>query len=457
VAIAITDGNRRIIDVNYAFIALFGYTKEELTGKTALEAGLINEQEFANIREELEKSLILKNVEINVQTKKKEMLTVLYSLTHLDFNGKVQRIITIIDITEKKKAEEELARSEEKYRLLFQKTPLPTCLVDLQTQDILDVNEAAVQHYGFSREEFLHMNARDLRPTPEIEHFNEVMYDTPKPLSGNMGIWQHWKKDGTIIDVEVTLHQIYYQNRPAYLVLANDVTEKLKQEKELKLVNKELHELSAHLQNVREEERINIAREIHDELGQQLTGLKMDIFWINKKLQTESEAVKQKITGVLAMIDETVKTVRRISSSLRPSALDDLGLVAALEWQSQEVEKRSEIKVNFMSQIPEVDIPLHVKTGLFRIYQEALTNAVRHANAHEISSQLQWQDNRIILEVKDNGKGMGPESNGKKTFGLLGIKERTFLMGGRFEIKSLPGAGTTIMISIPVERENAES
>src|SRR6185295_4095420 len=143
-----------------------------------------------------------------------------------------------------------------------------------------------------------------------------------------------------------------------------------------------LRSLSAHLQNVREEERIQIARDIHDDLDHQILGLKMDVNWLNKKLGTEDENVKQKMNSMMELIDESLKSIRRIASNLRPSILDDFGLIAALEWHSEEVAKRSEIKVNFRAYMSEPEIPEVIATSIFRIYQELLTNAVRHAEAH---------------------------------------------------------------------------
>jgi signal transduction histidine kinase len=208
------------------------------------------------------------------------------------------------------------------------------------------------------------------------------------------------------------------------------------------------------LQNVREEERIQIARDIHDDLGQQLTGLKMDVNWLNKKLETEDEIIKQKIKSMIELIDETVKSVRKISSNLRPSILDDLGLIAALEWHSEEVEKRSEIKVNFSADITEPELTVAMATGIFRIYQEVLTNAVRHANAHEVRSSLQLTDNFLVLKIKDDGQGMDlAKAGSKKTLGLIGIKERIFAMEGKYDLKSEPGKGTRITISIPYSKE----
>ncbi len=236
------------------------------------------------------------------------------------------------------------------------------------------------------------------------------------------------------------------------LSLVQDITERKNAEGELQQMNQELRNLSSHLQNIREEERIQIARDIHDELGQQLTGLKMEVTWLNKKLETADERTKEKVREMIDLIDETVKSVRRISSNLRPSMLDDLGLIAALAWHSQEVEKRFGIKVNFVADPPEIDLPAGKSTGLFRIYQEALTNAARHANAHEINSSLKISGNKIILEIRDDGKGINLDRDTrKKSFGLLGIKERAFVMGGKFELKSERGKGTSLIVSVPLE------
>lgn len=233
--------------------------------------------------------------------------------------------------------------------------------------------------------------------------------------------------------------------------ILQDITERKEAENELKETNRQLHDLSSYLQDVREEERIHIAREIHDELGQQLTGLKMNVHWLNKKLAPTDTQVKEKLAEIVELIDETVRSVRRISANLRPSILDDIGLIAALEWHSQEVQKRSEINVSFTASIQEPDLPVPVATGVFRIYQEVLTNAVRHANAHNITSVLDLQEDQLILNIRDDGQGMDQQAvKKKKTLGLLGIRERTFLLGGRFKLDSEPGKGTAIQITIPL-------
>lgn len=215
-------------------------------------------------------------------------------------------------------------------------------------------------------------------------------------------------------------------------------------------ITSRLRELSAHLQNIREEERIHIAREMHDELGQLLTGFKMDISWLTKRLEKTGEpAVREKLQEMMELVNEAARFVRRIASELRPSLLDDLGLVAALEWHSQEFSRRANIRVEFKTPLEEVQLPVETATGLFRIYQESLTNVARHAEAKQVIVELQQNTGEILLTISDDGRGFDIASRQRKTLGLLGMKERAAMLGGQLRIYSAPGKGTTVVISIP--------
>jgi PAS domain S-box-containing protein len=361
-------------------------------------------------------------------------------------------VAVISDVTNYKKTELALKQSEERHRLLFQQSPLPMYIIDLETFYFLDVNEAALISYGYSKKEFLLLRALDIRP---VEDFEKFYSQTPTISSGlvSMGLFRHKKKDGAVMDVEMYSHDFLYNEKLARMVMAIDITEKLEATREFRKNTTQLRELSDHLLNIREAERTNIAREIHDELGQQLTILKMDVSWIHQKLQKyDDDPLFQKTADTLKLLNETIKTVRRIATELRPSMLDDLGLVEAIEWQSKEFEKRSGILISFESCVSTLPVSNEISTSLFRIYQEALTNIARHANAKNVFSKLQLINDQVILTIKDDGIGFDMQTLGlKRTLGLLGMKERTLMIGGQFEICSKPGEGTTIVVTTNVE------
>jgi signal transduction histidine kinase len=207
--------------------------------------------------------------------------------------------------------------------------------------------------------------------------------------------------------------------------------------------------LASHLQKIREEERKYIAREIHDELGQLITGLKMDISITKKKVEKQAPELGDKLTTIMEVTDEIIHTVRRIASELRPSILDDIGLDAALEWQAKEFEKRTNIPCKFINEAKDIAVTMDIKSNLFRIFQESLTNIIRHANATSVNASLIKQGGTLVFTIKDNGDGF-EASKTNRTFGLLGMKERVIMINGIFDIESKAGKGTRIIIKVPL-------
>jgi len=356
----------------------------------------------------------------------------------------------IRDITLRKKAEEELRLSEHKYRLLFTQNPMPMWMISIPERDFLDVNPSAINFYGYSREEFLNMNIRDIRPAEEVPKLSGLTERPPGIY--NAGVWTHQKKDGSLVQVNIVTHDIFYEGQNCKLVLSIDVTDKIAAEENLRKSHEEFRQLALHLENIRESERTHMAREVHDELGQQLTGLKMDISWLKRRINTDDTEIQLKINDTIELIDKTVISVRRIATELRPSILDDLGLIAAMEWQTGEFQKRSEISSSFETNIPNIELPSDIATGLFRIYQECLTNVSRHSGASLVKAGLHKTEQGLELTISDNGKGFdASEIASKKTLGLLGMKERTGLMGGKYTITSQPGVGTSVRIIVPLK------
>lgn len=220
--------------------------------------------------------------------------------------------------------------------------------------------------------------------------------------------------------------------------------------------NEQLRLLAAHLQSAREEERIGIAREIHDEIGTLMTAIKMDLAFLKKQITGSSppkspETVREEIDQTTKLVDDAIRTVHAIVLELRPAVLDQLGLRAALEWQVQEFQTRTGIEGRFDSDLDSTHLDAERSTAVFRILQEALTNVARHAHATRVEASLREEDHHLILEVRDNGTGISKEQiTHTNRFGLLGMQERAHIFKGDVVIRGAPGEGTTVTVRIPV-------
>jgi PAS domain S-box-containing protein len=229
-----------------------------------------------------------------------------------------------------------------------------------------------------------------------------------------------------------------------------DIEDRKRAEKELYRSFERSRALAARLQSVREEERARVAREIHDELGQALTGIKLEAASLIRELPGDAKHQANRAESIVKLADETIQAVRRISTELRPGILDDLGVVAAVEWAAEEFEARTGTKCHVS--LPNADIamdPEHA-TAIFRIFQETLTNVARHANATEVNVRLAEENGDVSLEVRDNGKGISEEELSAGTsLGILGMQERALLLGGELTINGVPRKGTTVRVRIP--------
>jgi signal transduction histidine kinase len=237
---------------------------------------------------------------------------------------------------------------------------------------------------------------------------------------------------------------------------AEERRERRRAEEQLRSSHQQLRALTTYLQYVREEERTRISREVHDELGQALTGLKMDLAWVSGHLPHNARNVQPKIKEMSSGIDVTINTVRRISTELRPGILDSLGLVAAIEWQASEFQTRTGIVCVVNSSVTETLWDQDFTTAFFRIFQETLTNIIRHAKATRVEVKLDAEDGRLVLTVADNGRGITEEEmNNTRSIGLVGMRERAALVNGDITLKGAPGKGTvvTVRIPLPVPRE----
>jgi signal transduction histidine kinase len=241
------------------------------------------------------------------------------------------------------------------------------------------------------------------------------------------------------------------QLRDANARLEEEVAEREKVADELRRSRAKLRDLASHLQSVRERERAEIAREIHDELGQALTALKLDLHWAGQQLAAGSAAAAaERIAALSKAIDATVQSVRRISSELRPKLLDDLGLSAALEWQAREFEQRARVACRIRSEPDDIVLDADRSTALFRIFQETLTNVARHAHATRVEVLVTNFEGKVEMTVTDDGEGIRPEQvSDRRSLGILGMRERVRALGGRLEINGRKGRGTSMRVSIP--------
>jgi PAS domain S-box-containing protein len=242
----------------------------------------------------------------------------------------------------------------------------------------------------------------------------------------------------------------YSPKKEQVIAVIDDITERKQAEETLQQSYKEIRQLTEHLQNIREDERKNVAREIHDELGQQLTAIKMDVAWIDKKTPEATVEIKAKLKNIIALLNESNQSVRRILSELRPKILDDHGLLEAVEWLGREFSKATGIPVTFVATEKDINVSEQIATCIFRVCQEAFTNITRHSHATHVLNSISIIEENIVVTMEDNGVGFDATSiQNKKSFGILGMKERVGSLGGKFDLVASVGKGTSIKVSLP--------
>lgn len=341
-----------------------------------------------------------------------------------------------------------LKRSEEKYRSYIDNAPDGVFITN-EEGHFIEINEAASAITGYSIDELSQMSFSDLiqKKSPEnsIKSFSQIVNSgiTKSDLLYNHknGSKRWWSLE----TVRLTDGR--------FLCFTKDITDRKRAEQELHCSVEQLHQLTQHIEDVRENERVVIARELHDDLGQALTAVKIDLGII--KRDVSDEKVISKINKVSELVRDTIITVQRLTAQLRPQIIDDLGLEAAIEWYTKEFAQRNGIEIS-LDLDSEISISPNASLSVFRIMQESLTNISRYAKATRITVSLSKIDDKINFTVSDNGVGISESQiKSKKSFGLIGMKERSASLGGTFEVCRGPENGTIIKICFPLNYKKA--
>jgi len=452
------DEEGNILLVNDSFCKIFQMEKEQLLGKPFSIVYSKDEQEdaFLAFQGDIRNSKIKTLFERENTLWNGRRAWFEFSNSFLTLPDENRITLSIIkDISERKKSEIELRESESKYKMLFNNANDAVFVTQLSREksygDFIEVNEIACKRLGYTKEEFLQLSPSAIVSQKNIDDFNLNM---ERLLKEGHVIYDlvHRAKDKKLIPVEINSHLFLYNERLTVLSIARDITERKQAEEKLKRTSKLLRELATHLQSVREEERTMIAHEIHDELGQVLTALKIQVSLLANKLSKNQAPLKEKINSLADMIDSSVESVQRISSKLRPGILDELGLIAAIEWQAEEFEKLTNIKCSLVLPKDEINLGKSKSTAIFRIFQEALTNITRHSGAKNVVVSLLNHQHNIYLEIQDNGKGiMQDQIKDFKSLGIHGMEERAMVFGGQVYIEGIAGKGTKVKVEIPID------
>ncbi len=473
----------RILEINAAANNFVGAPGPGLRGKSLADAGKFASPEvLEQCREALKTGT---SMDLGEFLRPSEgTVPLAYLLRAFPLTGNCV-LVTLEDITARKSLEREVQEGEERFRLLVRGVRDYTILMLDRNGFILSWNEGAERLKGYREEEILgkhfsvfYLPEDVLSGKPEAilreamtkgncedegwrvrkdgsRFWANVVITALRDGRGELcgfakvtrDVAERRKREETLSDANDKL-ELRLKERAAELLKVNV---KLRAEvKERERAQEQYRTLAMRQEKVREEERTHVAREMHDELGQICTALKMDLAWIAQRLPKEQSRLRERSGSALTLVTNLIQSVRRISAELRPSTLDSLGLVAAMEWQAQEFESRTGIPCQVVLPKQELVFDQECSTALFRIFQETLTNIARHANATFVQATVALSEESVLLAVHDNGEGFdASQALSRGSPGLLGMRERAHLIGGECKISSAPGSGTTVAVRIP--------
>ncbi|GMR08524.1 MAG: hypothetical protein BMS9Abin26_1529 [Gammaproteobacteria bacterium] len=495
--VVVTTPERIMVNLNPAGQTMLGYSQQEIAGQPTAMLHVDHDHmvEFGRrIKATFDKGEVAR-FEFELKRKNGEIFPSEHTASQIhDEQGESIGIVsTLHDITVRKRSEEELkqyrehleelvtertdelrARNEQlqdeivvrkcsedqlKKQVLHNEIILATTrdgfwMVDLEG-NICDVNEAYCEMVGYTREQLQTMTVADLEAS---ENSEEVQLHIQKIFSQGHDRFEsrHRCKDGTLIDLDISVTLANLGETQVFFTFFRDIREHIRTQQELQDSRQQLRDLADHLQAVREEEQARIARDVHDEIGQILTALNMDIHWLSQRIPGEEQEMQEKVLSMLSVIETAIGVVQRITSGLRPAMLDELGLGPVIQWYLEEFQHRTGIECESTMEIGDLPLDSGRATTVFRILQEALTNVARHAGASRISLIINSGEVYIDMRLTDNGRGITrAEIYRDDAFGLIGMRERALAFDGTILIKGHPGEGTTVLLRLPLGKTSS--
>jgi len=375
---------------------------------------------------------------------------------HFDDGRKFYTVI-LRDVSERMRAATRLEQSEARLRGILDSAMDAIITVD-EAQRVVLLNNAAEAMFGWTRDEALGAPLDRFIPerfrsahAAHVRQFGETGV-TSRRMGGALRIVTGRRRDGEEFPIDASISQISESGQRFFTVILRDVTARMQAEDALRRSKDELQELGAAAHMTREQEKSRISRELHDELGQLLTMLQMDVAWCKEKLPPGNDALAAKVDRMATLLKSTIAATRRIASDLRPLMLDDLGLVPSIEWLVENFTQRTGIACELSVDRRELALSKAQASAVFRIVQESLTNVAKHAQAAHADIAIERDDAALVVRIEDDGVGFSPQAPRKpNSFGLLGLRERASLLGGEVMIDSAPGEGTIVEVRLPNE------
>lgn len=452
-----------ILEVNDGWLNITGFARDDVIGKTTSQLNLwAKAEDRERFAVAMRERGAVSDFQFTYRNKSGELRAASFSAELVTLGGETCALIIGRDVTEQRQEREALRDSERRFRSLVTATSQIVWTTNAEGGETSARNweettgHSVAEAVNWGWLEALHPDDREATRRARVEAYEKKeLYQAEFRLRHADGSYRHYlARAAPVLDDEGRVCE--------WVGALTDITERKRAERQIVESSEQLRSLTARLQAVREEESARIARELHDELGQKLTAIILDLSWLEERWFDEEgvrdrQEVLAKIRAASKLAGSTVQTVRRVATELRPGLLDDFGITAATEWLAQKFHQRTGVRCEVKAKLNRADLPAQISTAVFRICQEALTNAARHARASNVCVTLDEVGGCVRLEVKDDGRGAtAAELSDARALGVMGMRERALLLGGEARVTGTQGQGTTVSVSIPLPPENQD-